>query len=162
MDEVTYQKTMTRALKLLAAKPRSKVELRDRLSEKAAEIVVTRVISRLEELGYLNDEKFAASYAAARIATRPLGRMRLRRDLQRRKVANEVAEQGINLAFEETGEEILIDRAIATRLRLRGRPTTRQEVQKLFAHLVRLGFGFDLVLRRVRALSTSEDITEDS
>jgi hypothetical protein len=44
------------------------------LGEKCDDDAVAEVISRLEELGYVDDKKFAASFAATRIATRPLGR----------------------------------------------------------------------------------------
>ena len=141
---------MAFALKLLAAKPRSQAELRERLGEKCDDEAVGQVIARLEELGYVNDERFAASFAAARIATRPLGRVRLRRDLQRRKVSGEVAENAMNAAYEETNEETLIDLAIAKRLRTRGEPRTRQDAQKLFTYLLRQGFDYDLVMRKVR------------
>ena len=152
---------MAFALKLLAAKPRSRAELRERLDEKCDDDAIAQVISRLEELGYVNDEQFAASFAAARIATRPLGRVRLRRDLQRRKVSGEVAENAMNKAYEETNEETLIEMAIAKRLRTRREPRTRQDAQKLFAYLLRQGFGYDLVLRKVREASVTGNITDD-
>jgi len=144
---------MAFALRLLAAKPRSRAELRERLGEKCDDDAVAEVISRLEELGYVDDKKFAASFAAARIATRPLGRVRLRRDLQRRKVSGEVAESAMNEAYLETNEETLIDKALAKRLRTHGEPRTRQDTQKLFAYLLRQGFDYDLVMRKVREKS---------
>jgi regulatory protein len=141
---------MAFALRLLAAKPRSRAELRERLQEKCDDDAIVQVMSRLEELGYVNDKKFATSFAAARIATRPLGRVRLRRDLQRRKVSGEVAESAMNEAYAETNEETLIEKAIEKRLRTRGEPRTRQDAQKLFAYLLRQGFDYDLVMRKVR------------
>jgi regulatory protein len=153
-----YEKTMARALRLLAAKPRSRAEMRERLLERAAEPIVDRVIERLVELRYLNDEQFATSYAASRLAVKPLGRSRLRRDLQKRKVSSEIAEEAMNEAYGETGEEASIDRALAKRLRTRGRPTSREESQKLLAHLIRQGFNFDLALRKIRALSQIQDL----
>ena len=160
MNRSSYDKTMAFALRLLAAKPRSRAELRERLGEKCDDDAIVEVISRLEELGYVDDKKFAASFAATRIATRPLGRVRLRRDLQRRKVSGEVAESAMNEAYKETNEETLIEKAIAKRLRTHGEPRTRQDVQRLYAYLIRQGFGYDLALRKVREASTAQDITE--
>ncbi|MBK7597696.1 MAG: RecX family transcriptional regulator [Acidobacteria bacterium] len=73
---------MERGLRLLAYKPRTVAEMRERLNEKewAEEQVVEQVITRLMELGYLNDEQYAASFAGSRLTARPLGRTRLRRD----------------------------------------------------------------------------------
>jgi len=43
-----------------------------------------------------------------------------------------------------------IDRAIGKRLRLKGAPATRDEAKKLFDYLIRRGFSYDLVIRKVR------------
>jgi regulatory protein len=148
------RKTFERAVKLLAAKPRSVAELRERLlhGKDTNEEVVETVIARLREYGYLNDERFAFGYASYKVKQRPLGRRRLERDLKLKKVENKVAEEVLELVFKETPEEQLIDAAIEKRIRLRGRPTTRIEAKKLFDHLLRQGFGFDLVSDKVRAL----------
>ena len=161
--EKLYEKTMTRALKLLSYKPRSVAEMRARLNEKewADAQVVEQVIARLIELGYLDDEQFAARYADARLTVKPLGRTRLRRDLQRRKVSAQVVEQALEQAYAEHSEEELIARAIAKRTRLKGAPATREETKKLFDYLIRRGFSYDLVMRKVREASAQSQINED-
>ena len=53
-------------------------------------------------------------------------------------------------------EEELIDRAIEKRMRLRGRPQTRAETKSLFDHLLRQGFSYELVMRKVRAASDAK------
>ena len=151
------RKTFERAVKLLAAKPRSVAELRERLlrgKNTNSEIVET-VIARLREYGYLNDERFAFSYASYKVKQRPLGRRRLERDLKFKKVDSAVADQALEMVFTETPEEQLIDQAIAKRLRLRGKPKNRLEAKSLFDHLLRQGFQFELVSERVRALATN-------
>ncbi|HEY0349841.1 MAG TPA: hypothetical protein VGC60_16970, partial [Pyrinomonadaceae bacterium] len=55
-----------------------------------------------------------------------------------------------------TPEDELIDRAIAKRIRLRGKPKSREDAKKLFDHLIRQGFAFELVSDKVRALAKSE------
>jgi len=164
MEQTPYEKTMARALKLISVKPRSVAELRGRLLEKnwADAEIVARVLARLEELGYLNDEQFAANYAASRLTTKPVGRTRLRRDLHRKKVPPPIAENALDEAYAERDEEELISRAIAKRLRLKGTPATREEAKKLFDHLLRLGFGYDLVRRKVWEVSRLDEIEEDS
>jgi len=146
--------TFNRAIKLLTIKPRSVAELRERLlrGKNANKTVVDAVIARLEEYGYLNDERFAFSYASLKVKQRPLGRRRLQQDLKFKKVANSVAEEALELVYAETPEEQLIDAAIEKRVRLRGRPKTRLEAKKLFDHLLRQGFEFELVSDKVRAL----------
>ncbi len=163
--EKARAKTMTRAINLLAAKPRSINELRERLLEKewTNEEIVEAVIAKLGEYGYVNDERFAFGYASSRVRQKPLGRGRLLRDLQMKQVDRETADEAVRLVFEETPEEELIDRAIEKRMSLRGVPQTRAESKSLFDHLLRQGFSFDLVIRRVRAATDAslDEAVED-
>ena len=153
-SEEMRRQTFNRAVKLLTVKPRSVAELRDRLlqGKNTNAAIVESVIARLEEYGYLNDERFAFSYASLKVKRRPVGRRRLQQDLKLKKVENKVAEGVLELVYAETPEEQLIDQAIEKRLRLRGRPKTRVEAKKLFDHLLRQGFEFELVSDKVRAL----------
>ena len=152
-DQLRRQ-TFARAIKLLAAKPRSVAELRERLLQKKGidEEIVETVISRLKEYGYLDDERFAFSYASYKVKQRPIGRRRLERDLKFKKVENVVANEALELVYAETSEEQLIDKAIAKRLRIRGRPQNRAEAKSLFEHLLRQGFELELVSEKVRRL----------
>jgi regulatory protein len=160
--EKARERTMQRAVKLLAAKPRSIEELRERLLEKQwtnAE-VVDAVLGRLREYGYLDDEKYAFGYASSKVRQKPVGRQRLQRALALKKIDKETADEALELVFAETPEEEVIERAIEKRVRLRGRPRTRAETKSLFDHLLRQGFSYELVIRKVRAVSET-DIDED-
>jgi len=152
------RKTFERAIKLLAAKPRSVAELRERLlrGKNTDEATVETVISRLREYGYLNDERFAFGYASYKVKQRPVGRRRLERDLKVKKVDSGVANEALELVFAETSEEQLIDQAIAKRLRIRGKPKNRAETKSLFDHLLRQGFDFELVSDKIRSLTTDD------
>lgn len=153
-SEDLQQRTFNRAIKLLTIKPRSVAELRDRLlqGKNANKAIVETVIARLREYGYLDDERFAFSYASLKVKQRPLGRRRLARDLKLKKVEGTIADEALELVYAETPEEQLIDLAIEKRLRLRGRPKNRIEAKNLFDHLLRQGFDFELVSEKVRAL----------
>jgi regulatory protein len=161
--EKSRSRTLQRAVKLLAAKPRSVAELRERLLEKewTDDAAADYAVAKLTEYGYLNDEQFALSFAQSRVRQKPVGRQRLARDLKNKKLDPETAEQALEKVFEETPEDKLIDEAIARRVRLRGRPKTREESKSLFDHLLRRGFSIDLVINKVRALSASPLGEED-
>ncbi|HKQ75242.1 MAG TPA: RecX family transcriptional regulator [Blastocatellia bacterium] len=152
MAKSLYEKTFERAINLLSYRARSRAEMRARLMEKdwAEQAVVDQVIARLEELGYLNDEDFAANFANSRLTAKPIGRTQLRRDLQRKKLPSETIESALDGAYEQQSEEVLIERAIGKRLRSKGAPATREEAKKLFDYLIRRGFSYDLVIRKVR------------
>ena len=156
--ERSRTRTLQRAVKLLAAKPRSVAELRERLLEKEWTTVEAAdyAIAKLSEYGYVDDEQFALGYASARIRQKPVGRQQLARDLQMKQIDRELAEETLEKVFEATPEAELIDLAIEKRVRLRGRPTTRQETKSLFDHLLRRGFSYDLIISKVRALASAE------
>lgn len=145
------------AVKLLAAKPRSIAELRERLAERcSSKAVIDTVIARLREYGYLDDERYALGYASSKVRQQPIGRRRLELSLAKRKVDRGIAGQALDQLFAETPEEELLDRALEKRVRLRGRPKNRAEAKSLFDHLLRQGFPFELVSERVRAVSRTD------
>lgn len=146
-----------RAAKLLAAKPRSIEELRERLAERcSSKAIVETVIARLREYGYLDDERYALSYASSKVRQQPIGRRRLEQSLVMKKVDRKVADEALDQVFAETPEEQLLDRALEKRVGLRGRPKTRAEAKSLFDHLLRQGFPFELVSEKVRAAAKSD------
>lgn len=148
-----YEKVMARAMKLLSVKSRTVAELREKLLARAvSEQVVDQVIAQLKAWRYLDDEQFAADYSASRLHERPLGRRRLRWELAHRKVPQPIIEAAVSDAYQQSSEEELIDRAIAKRLRVRGRPRDRQEAKSLFDYLIQLGFASELVRRKVEAV----------
>ena len=148
------KRVMARALNILAARPRSETQLRQRLLAKAwAEPeMVDECISRLKELGYVNDDLFAHSYASSRVSGRPMGRSRVARELAGKKVARKTIDEALDTVFEEVGEDALIDRAIQKRIRTHGRPEDRAGAKRMFDHLARLGFEYDLIIKKLRAL----------
>jgi regulatory protein len=162
--EKARERTLQRAVKLLAAKPRSVAELRERLLEKewTDEAAVEHALGKLQEYGYLDDDRFAFGFASYRVRQKPVGRQRLARDLQNKKVTRETADAALDLVYQETPEEELVERAIERRTRLRGRPSTRQEVKSLYDHLLRLGFSYDLIIRKVRESSAAADGEDDA
>jgi len=161
--EKMRERTFQRAIKLLAAKPRSIAELRGRLLEKnwTNEETVESVIAKLKDYGYLSDEQFAYSYAASQLRQKPVGKGRIKRALALKQVETEAAETALEQVFNETSEEELITRAIEKRTRLRGVPKDRNERKSLFDHLLRRGFSYELVNRKVREISRQNFDEED-
>lgn len=153
--EKMRERTFQRAIKLLAAKARSIAELRGRLLEKdwTNEETVEAVIARLKDYGYLNDEQFAYSYASSQIRQKPVGKGRVKRALALKQVEAAAAETALEQVFNENSEEKLIERAIEKRVRLRGIPKDKSETKSLFDHLLRRGFAYELVIKKVKEIS---------
>jgi len=152
-------RTMNRAVKLLAAKPRSVGELRERLLEKNwtnAEIV-SGVIEKLAEYGYLDDEKYASELALSKLRQKPQGKRRLQQAMSQKKLDREVVDTAIDAAFEKMPEAELIEHAVEKRIRLKGRPETREDTKKFYDYLLRQGFAFDLVREKISELGNIRD-----
>ena len=141
-DQAAYDKVMARALRLLALRPRSRGELRQKLLEKnpGSESIIGQVIARLEELGYLNDAQLAADYAQTRVELRPVGRRRLKNELRKRMIAEDLIDRTLDDVYTEQTQTTMMDRAVQRWIRRRGHPHTRAELKKLYDYLLRLGF----------------------
>jgi regulatory protein len=139
--------TMERAVRLLAAKPRSIGELRARLLEKSwtNEEIVDGVIQRLREYGYLDDDQYARDLALSKLRVRPQGRRRLEQSLSQKQLERETVKEALDTAFEEVSEAELVKTAIEKRIRLKGKPETRDEVRKFYDHLMRRGFSYGTI-----------------
>lgn len=153
------ERTMNRAVKLLAAKPRSVAELRERLMEKnwTNLEIVEKVIAKLEEYKYLDDQQYASDLAASKLRQKPQGKRKLQQTMSRKKLSRENVDNAIKSAYEKHPEVELIDRAIEKRLRLKGRPEAREDTKKFIDHLMRQGFGFDLIRAKLDEIAKGED-----
>ncbi|MGH9898362.1 MAG: regulatory protein RecX [Pyrinomonadaceae bacterium] len=151
--------TLDRAVRLLAARPRSIDELRTRLLEKgkASPQIVESVMTKLKEYGYLNDEKFATDFAAYRLRQKAVGRHRIERDLFIKNVPREISERVVDALFEENSEEQLIDLSIKKHLARRGRPQDQGARKKLFDYLARLGYPYDLIIKKLNEIRSVSD-----
>lgn len=154
--ERSRELTMNRAVRLLAAKPRSIGELRERLLEKmwTDEAIVDAVIDKLKDYKYLNDEKFARDFALSKLRQKPQGKRRLQQSMSQKKLDKEIVENAISEAFEKLPEDDLIELAIAKRLRIKGKPETREDTKKFYDHLLRQGFGFDLIREKMASVAS--------
>lgn len=93
------------ALRLLAIRPRSIREMRDRLQSKGYERpVIEATVAELCELGLLDDRKFAAQWVESRMALRPMGPSRLRAELLTKGVDRGIVEATLSKYSAETDE----------------------------------------------------------
>ena len=138
---------MNRAVRLLAAKPRSVGELRDRLLEKAwtNSQIVGEVLQKLEEYKYLDDKQYAKDLAASKLRQKPQGKRKLKQSISQKKLDKDTVDEALDYAFEKMPETQLIEAAIEKRIRQKGLPESREDLKKFYDHLLRQGFSFDLI-----------------
>ena len=98
------------AVRALGGRAHSIGELREKLRRRAENTEdIDGVVARLKEIGYLDDRRFAESFAASRLENEGLGKMRVLRDLRQRRVAPQLAEQVTEKTYQETNEAELIE-----------------------------------------------------
>lgn len=109
---------MAYAARALSARAQTSSELREKLRRRAARPEdVDAVIARLKDAGYLNDKRFAESFAAWRRENQGLGQARVQRDLMARRVAPAVAKQAAETAYREVDEIAMIENFLTRKYR---------------------------------------------
>jgi len=155
------------AARFLEARPRSVAEVRGRLTTAGyrAELVEA-AITRLTELGYLDDEAFARTWIESRDRARPRGVHALRRELRLKGVDASMIESALEERRAATGGEDEAgdaDAAAAERLlerhagALQRVADPRQRRQRAYALLARNGFDPALASEAARRFVAHED-----
>jgi regulatory protein len=139
------------AVRALAGRAYSSGELRKKLAAKAAAASdVDATLTRLKDYGYINDKKYADSYAAARLENQGLGKSRVMRDLRARRIAPEVAARAVTAAYAQSDETLLIEAYLDRKvLRFRSGAMLEEpkELASAYRKLIRAGFPSGPVLR---------------
>lgn len=138
------------AYRLLSVRDRSTAELEDRLLSKGFDpLIVEETISRLTEVGLLNDRKFARSWVLQRTKYSARGKNILRQELRHKGINEEI----ISAVLEEIPVQLGVDAARtlvmkkASRLESTSIATWdayQKEKRRLYNMLVRRGFDCEL------------------
>ena len=98
----------------------------------------------MKESGYLNDKRFAESFATARLENEGLGKTRVLRDLRQRRVAPEVAQSTVSELYAGKDELALIEDYIRRKYRMAERTglfETEKDLASAYRKLMRAGFS---------------------
>ncbi|MBO8167681.1 MAG: regulatory protein RecX [Thermoanaerobacteraceae bacterium] len=141
-------KAMAAALRLLNYRWYTEKELKQKLQDKGYhQETVEKVVARLKELDYINDERYAEIWIQDRVKLKPVGRVRL---------LHELAEKGIerNLAEEKIGQMLTPEQEYLLALGIARKKLGRSRVRwdQLAAHLLRRGFPWEVIDRVGREL----------
>jgi regulatory protein len=132
---------MSRALHLLGYRARSEGELRERLARYGhRESIVERVIHRLGEIGYLDDEEFARGFASQK--ARKYGPQRVAMELRRIGVDAETTDAAVEEAFLEHPEGAAAREAASRRYNTSDR--SEAVSRRVYRFLARRGYSSDI------------------
>ena len=154
LRERAYPFAMEKAVALLASRARSEKEIADALRQNAyPEQTIARVMARMHEAGYLDDEDFAGQWAVSR-TSKGLGARRIRMELRQKGVDPETIESAISAVDEEDR----MDGAIkAAQKAARGKDLSQvADRQKVLAALARRGYDFTLARAALAHLMEDE------
>ena len=152
------------ALKTLSGRAYSTGELRERLARRAlAPGDVEGILARLKDHGYLNDRRYAETYAASRLANEKLGGARVARDLRQHRVAPTLAETTVREVYRDVDEMALIEDWIRRKYRLAPRDGLFQEDKDLasaYRRLLRAGFRTGEILKALKRFARNPDLLD--
>jgi regulatory protein len=151
------------ALRLLAVRPRSEKELRDRLRQKDyAPETIDAVLERVRGWGYLDDADFAQRWVANRIEHRPRGRRLLEQELRQKGIDRDTISDTLEEAdLDETAAAIELAEKSAARLRALEPDVARR---RLTGQLARRGFPYPAIkaaIDHVLGEREDEEIVDD-
>jgi regulatory protein len=155
-----YARAREIAVRLLAIRPRSTAELRARLRQRCvAEEHIREVLGDLAASGYLDDLAFSRGWVTSRIASRPCGFGRLRRELREKGIAPETIEQAIREVFGEEDLPAVEERSARALLARRAaafqRVPPEKRLRRVAGFLQRRGFAPGTIARVLRTTNWS-------
>lgn len=149
-----FGKLYQRALEWVLVRPRSEKETYDYLYKKVYEKkldkeYINRIIERLKEKKYLNDETFARYYVENRFVKKGISKKRLRMELMKKGVAAGIIDE----VLDGRNDEEEIKKMIIKKRK-------KYDDEKLTLYLCRQGFDYQLVKDLVRTCGTDSQSLE--
>jgi regulatory protein len=160
MDQ--YLRGRDKAMRMLAIRGRSRREIDDALRALEVGDAIRRgIVTELEEVGLLDDARFARDFVSVKKDVRRLGPHRLRADLKKLGVGRADLDEA--LASFGADEQERLARALTERT-VRGGPVNEKVVRRVASMLTRKGFDYTVVNRiaadLARRMSDGSDETE--
>jgi regulatory protein len=145
----TEDKLWGRALRYVAARLHSSHEVREYLRRKeAAPELIDQYITRLTDIGLLDDHRYAEAFVENRRLLKPSSTRKLQLELRAKRIPDAIVRE---VLAEDEGDDKSALRDLVVKKR---RQTKYQDDMKLKQYLARQGFGFDDINQ---ALKRDED-----
>lgn len=136
-ETAVEDKALAGAVAMIARRPRSVWEMTTYLQRKGHnQALIEKIITRLQEKRYLNDEAFAVAWVANRRLLKASSKRKLQQELRQKRVADDVIERCLAA---DTTDELAVLRELIERKRTQ---TRYQDRTKLMQYLSRQGFSY--------------------
>lgn len=149
MDQ--FEKFYNKALKFLSYRPRSEKEIRDKLlQKKAPQDLIEKIVAKLKEKKFINDEEFAKLWIESRQRSSPRSLRLVRMELKQKGVTEEQIESGIK--NQESGIKTDLEQArrLVEKRLPRYKGLDKQKMyEKLGRYLASKGFGWETIKQSI-------------
>ena len=159
LKEEEYNKLVNKTINFLSYQARSEAEVRSYLKEKnGEEELINKIITKIKNLGYLNDEAYALSVLDY-IKRTFKGPNLLKQKLLEKGLNAELIYAVIE-KYQENDEEEIIDKCLEKlKERYKKYPLNKQKAL-LYQKLIRDGFNSELVSRKINHLNLIDESIE--
>lgn len=157
-----FQKLLDKTLRLISFRPRSEKEIKNYLKKnfpKRKTVVPSlgrkfeeEILSKLKNLGYIDDEKFTQWWLEQRAAFRPRGKFALRAELGQKGISREIIQEVV----EEIDEVSLAQKAAAKKMKAYKKLSPREFRRKMSAFLSRQGFSWEVIKTTIDQLGEKD------
>lgn len=152
------------AVKKLSGRASSVGEIRTALQARALDSAdIDGILQRLKDYGYLNDTRFAESFASARLENEGFGKSRVLRDLRQHRVSPDLAASTVSKLYADKDEPALIEQFIRRKYRSAGREglfASDKELASAFRRLIRAGFTSANSIRVLKRFAANPDLLD--
>mgnify|MGYP006292988203 CR=1 FL=1 len=151
-------KAFSYALRLLNYRERSRREVREKLERKKFTApVIGEVLDKLEDLGLIDDEKFARLWIRSRIRFKPRSSWLIGRELREKGIKEEMIGPILEEEYPAEEEREAVRSLAARRIRYYRRDNRETARRKLYAYLARRGFSGDMISKAVGEVLAAEN-----
>lgn len=153
-----FRSAYSAALRYLLSQPRTYQEVKKRLERKGFDpTVADQVLTRLQELGYVNDGEFARRWLEAEIRRKPQGRHFLRRKLEGRGIDAAIAADSLEAIYDRAAETASALEAARKKLPFLDLSDPDKCRGKLGQHLQRRGFDYAIIRHVLAAVLNADE-----
>jgi regulatory protein len=135
------------AFHFLSYRSRSSAEVKRKLEEKEfSPLTITKTLSRVKELGYLNDYDFAYTFARSSLENKQWGTLRIHDALLKKGVAQDIINQTLKRLTKECDLTRVARRALENKFTHKPHQHAEGKTrQKVISYLRRKGFCWDTI-----------------
>ena len=138
VDKINYRKAFNKCADFLSRRDHSVRELREKLLRTVDEVSAEKAIERFEELGYLDDEKFARNYAEHLFKNKNYSNNHVKQELYNKGISRDIVAEIIEDSEIDSVENIItiINKKYYSKL------NAENGKEKVVAALMRKGFSY--------------------